>query len=209
MRLNFAPLVVFSTASTVRFMSANTPMPDRIVHSAAIMTTPAIPTETDSRNDSFMADHGSTRETLSLTRRGAAEASPAGVTPPPAVCSGLCESSARSAVLGWPAVLTGCLLRCRLDPAPTLRYPHPWPPRTRCPSRLGRRDRSPPPLRALHHPGHHRRAQPRYRGRRCVPPRRSSRPCLVWRTAQPWCSGRSDAPRRLVSGRYCPSPSQP
>src|SRR6185436_15258144 len=70
MRSNRAPLLVLRTSSTVRLMSANTPMPERIVHNTVIMTTPAIPRATDSRNDSFMTDHGSTRETLSLTRRG-------------------------------------------------------------------------------------------------------------------------------------------
>src|ERR1017187_590868 len=112
MRLYFVPLVEFSTVSTVRFMSANTPMPDRIVHSATIMTTPAMPTETDSRNDSFIADHGSTRETLSLTRRGAANCSPPGATPAPAIWSGPYEPSVCNCVPDWPAVLIGCLLRC-------------------------------------------------------------------------------------------------
>jgi hypothetical protein len=53
-------------------------------------TTPAIPTATDSRNDIFMTDQGSTRETVSLTRRAAAgrgapvpvAGAPAGREPP-------------------------------------------------------------------------------------------------------------------------------
>ena len=48
---------------------SKTPMPARIIHSTATMTTPAMPRATDSRNDIFIADHGSTRETVSRTRR--------------------------------------------------------------------------------------------------------------------------------------------
>src|SRR5688572_20597184 len=48
---------------------SKTPMPARIVHSTKTMTTPAMPSATDSRNEIFIADHGSTRETVSRTRR--------------------------------------------------------------------------------------------------------------------------------------------
>src|SRR6476660_9795431 len=91
MRSNFAPPLVPRTLSTVRLTSAKTPMPDRISHRTAMSTTPAMPTATDSRNDIFMTDHGSTRETVSLTRRAAAgrgappvaaPVAPAGRAPP-------------------------------------------------------------------------------------------------------------------------------
>ena len=45
-------------------------MPSRTIHSTATMTTPAMPSATEIRNDIFITDHGSTRETVSLTRRG-------------------------------------------------------------------------------------------------------------------------------------------
>src|SRR5580765_1076540 len=48
---------------------SKTPMPARIVHSTATMTTIAMPRATDSRNDIFIADQGSIRLTVSLTRR--------------------------------------------------------------------------------------------------------------------------------------------
>src|SRR5680860_199264 len=125
MRSNVEPLLEFSTSSTVRLMSANTPMPDRIIHRAATMTTPAMPTATDSRNDSFITDQGSTRETLSLTRRGAAERAASCLDMSPAASAVRGEPSARREVLLWPAVVTRYLPRCRPHPAPTQRYP-PW-----------------------------------------------------------------------------------
>src|SRR6476659_4177498 len=90
MRSNFVPPLVPRTLSTVRLTSAKTPMPDRISHRTAISTTLAMPTATESRNDIFMTDHGSTRETVSLTRRAAAgrgapvpvAVAPAGREPP-------------------------------------------------------------------------------------------------------------------------------
>src|SRR6476659_4223731 len=48
---------------------SKTPIPDRIDQSTATMTTIAMPRATDSRTDIFMTDHGSTRETVSFTRR--------------------------------------------------------------------------------------------------------------------------------------------
>src|SRR5665648_342426 len=113
MRSNFTPLLVFRTVSTVRLMSANTPMLDRIIHSPTIMTTPAMPTATDNRNDSFITDHGSTRETLSLTRRGAAGRSLPGIIAPPAARPDATEAPPRTAVPVWPTVLTRCLLHFR------------------------------------------------------------------------------------------------
>src|SRR6476661_6912083 len=59
---------------TRRLTSLKTPMPDRIIHSTATMTTPAMPRATEMRNDIFIADQGSTRETVSLTRRARAAA---------------------------------------------------------------------------------------------------------------------------------------
>src|SRR5450756_485256 len=133
MRSNFAPLLVFRMVSTVRLMSVNTPMPDKISHSATIMTTPAMPTATDNRNDSFITDHGSTRETLSLTRRGAAGRSPPGITAPLALRADAGEPSPRTAVPVWPTVLTRYLPHCdphcrplsRQHSAQTLRYRRP------------------------------------------------------------------------------------
>src|SRR5450631_2332802 len=208
MRSNFAPLVVFTTLSTVRFMSVKTPMLDRISHSAEIMTTKAIPTATDSRKDNFMAVHGSTRETLSLTLRGAKGRSPPGSTAPPAVWGGTGEPSARSAVPVWPTVLTRCLLRCRPQCRPrlqTLRYRRPARLQTRYPSVLKRLSQLSP----LHLAPHHlrqRQAQPRCRDRRFVPPQRLNRACLAWRTAHPSCCGRSGALRQPGIGLSCPSP---
>src|SRR5476649_2224132 len=137
MRSNLAPLLLLRTSSTVRLMSANTPMLDRIIHSAVIMTTPAMPMATDNRNDIFMTDQGSTRETVSLTRRGAARRLGAGVAAPPGAGLGRCVPSARSEVPLSPTVLTRCLLRCRPHPAPTLRYPPETPFRECRRSRLG------------------------------------------------------------------------
>src|SRR5450631_612011 len=141
MRSNFAPLVVFRTLSTVRFMSAKTPMLDKMSHRAATMTTPAMPTATDSRNDSFIAVHGSTRETLSLTRRGTETGSRPGITAPLGAWTGSVEPSARRAVPAWPRLLTGCLPHCRPHCRPhshqTLRYRAPVRLQTRYPSVLG------------------------------------------------------------------------
>src|SRR5450631_213931 len=114
MRSNLAPLVVLRTPSTVRFMSVKTPMLDRISHRAATMTTAAMPTATDNRNDSFITVHGSTRETLSLTLRGAKGRSPPGRVGAPPVWTGSGEPSARTAVPVGPTVLTRYLLsRCQ------------------------------------------------------------------------------------------------
>src|SRR5450756_1634324 len=123
MRSNLEPLLLVRTSSTVRLMSEKTPMLDRIIHNIATMTTQATPTATDSRNDIFMTDHGSTRETVSLTRRGATRRLAPGVPIGPPGASGRREPSVRTEVPVSPAVLTRCLLGCRLHPVPTLQYP--------------------------------------------------------------------------------------
>src|ERR671911_1611534 len=61
----------WTTWPTIPLIWSKTPMPARIVHSTKTMTTPAIPKATESRNETFIADHGSTRETVRRTRRGA------------------------------------------------------------------------------------------------------------------------------------------
>src|SRR6476659_1172331 len=74
----------WSTEPTRRLTSENTPIPDRIIHRTATMTTPAIPRATEIRNDIFIADHGSTRETVSFTRRLRAAAAGPPAVPAPA-----------------------------------------------------------------------------------------------------------------------------
>src|SRR5450631_24856 len=230
MRSNLLPLVVFRTLSTVRFMSVKTPMLDRIIHNAATITSATIPTATENRNDSFMTVHGSTRETLSLTRRGArGRALPGRVGEPP-VLTGSGEPSARTAVPVGPTALTRYLLSrrpqchrqrrrcphyCRPNQGQTLRHRALLRLQTRCPSQsvgLCPLSHLCPVLRPagcpLRHPGHC-PAPRRYLGPRCVPPQRSSRACQVSRTARPWCYGRCGAPRRPGSGLSCPSPSPP
>src|SRR5665647_739016 len=141
MRSNLEPLLLLRTSSTVRLMSEKTPMLDRIIHSTATMTTQAMPTATDSRKDIFMTDHGSTRDTVSLTRRGATRRLPAGVPVAPTGASGRREPSVRTGVPVSPAMLTRCLLGCRLHPVPTLRYPLALRIRDRHRPRLGHRRR--------------------------------------------------------------------
>src|SRR2546430_16694165 len=65
-------------SAIVRFSDENTPMPSRIIHSTATMTTNAMPIATLTRNDIFMTDHGSTRATVRRTRRPVAGAGAAG-----------------------------------------------------------------------------------------------------------------------------------
>src|SRR5689334_1527096 len=104
---------------TRRLTSLKTPIPLRIIHSTATMTTPAMPSATEMRNDIFIADHGSTRETVSLTRRAraawAAVVAPAGRAPagraPPwdrdwVGLTGAAPPWGRADLLVWPAVLT-------------------------------------------------------------------------------------------------------
>src|SRR6476646_9095547 len=78
---------------TILLTCENTPIPDRIIHSTATMTTPAMPSATEIKNDIFMADHGSTRETVSLTRRARATpaADPVGRVGPPDAERGTAE----------------------------------------------------------------------------------------------------------------------
>jgi hypothetical protein len=82
-----------------------------------------MPRATEMRNDIFIADHGSTRETVSLTRRARAAAAavwaPAGRVAPPAgrvlgfdevawlgLTFGAPPPCGRADLLVWPAVLT-------------------------------------------------------------------------------------------------------
>ena len=58
----------WTTWPMIPLIWSKTPMPARIVHSTKTMTTPAMPRATESRNEIFIADHGSTRETVSRTR---------------------------------------------------------------------------------------------------------------------------------------------
>src|SRR3954452_10153384 len=53
----------------VRLTELKTPMPSRISQSTATITTNAMPIATLTRNEIFMTDHGSTRATVSRTRR--------------------------------------------------------------------------------------------------------------------------------------------
>ncbi|GAA2736713.1 hypothetical protein GCM10009867_21930 [Pedococcus aerophilus] len=75
-------------------------MPERIIHSTATMTTPAMPRATEMRNDIFIADHGSTRETVSLTRR--ARAAVAAVVAPDRVGAPVREDGASALRLIGP-----------------------------------------------------------------------------------------------------------
>src|SRR4051794_29150793 len=148
MRLNCAPPPVApleSTELTVRSMSEKTPMPLSTSHSTATMATPAMPRATEMRNDIFITDHGSARETVSLTRRGpviAGRAAPAAVPPAaeaPAGTGWVAPAAGLSApgrgpvpsAPAWgrdgapvlPAVLTRYLQRCPRGCPATLRYP--------------------------------------------------------------------------------------
>src|SRR4051812_18509382 len=144
MRLNCAPPLapLESTELTVRSMSEKTPMPLSTSQSTATMATPAMPRATEIRNDIFITDHGSARETVSLTRRGpviAGLAAPAGLAPagPAPVGTGCVAPSGRPlppapapSAPDWgrdgapvlPAVLTRYLQRCPRDCPATLRY---------------------------------------------------------------------------------------
>src|SRR6478609_7185126 len=66
---NGSDVVVCSDWSTPS-MSVKTFIVDRIIHSTAVRTTPAMPSATESRKLIFMTDHGSTRATARRTRRG-------------------------------------------------------------------------------------------------------------------------------------------
>src|SRR5690606_7248721 len=82
--VKYCMMLSFSADSAPRIsriswsVEAKTPRLSIMVHAATVATTIMMPTATDSRNDSFITDHGSTRETASRTRRGA----PLGTGPP-------------------------------------------------------------------------------------------------------------------------------
>src|SRR5690625_528751 len=64
---------------------ANTPMEFSTPHTTAVATTVAMPRAMDSRKDSFITDHGSTREITRRIRRGpVSSAAAAGCAAPPA-----------------------------------------------------------------------------------------------------------------------------
>src|SRR5699024_1946814 len=102
---------------------ANTPMEFSTPHTTAVATTVAMPRAMDSRKDSFITDHGSTRETTRRIRRGPVSsaagagcaAPPAGRAAPPLPAGGWCTCVCCVAGAPGGGMLAGA---CQPDPPP-------------------------------------------------------------------------------------------
>src|SRR5665648_1061417 len=107
---NLASPVIWAIVS---FTEVNTASPSRVYQTTAVATTIMMPIATDSRNDSFITDHGSIRATASRTLRAAPGVVVAGATEPvptdAAPTEGVPDVGATRTAVGTPssAVVVG------------------------------------------------------------------------------------------------------